>query len=209
MEINCEVSMYKLYGSKGAGSVCVQFLLEEAKAPYEMVWVEDVKAPDFLKVNPNGKVPALQLPGGQIIYESAAMMAFLAEALPAAGMIPRIGTAEHALMLQWLVLLSAGTYESILRYFYPERYGEAVSVKSRASEEIDRLYGVMETELAKKGPYLCGKQISAADVYLTMLASWYEPDTTALGKKFPRILAIYNTVAARPSWKTVQAANAN
>lgn len=201
--------MYKLYGSKGAGSVCVQILLEEAKAPYKMVWVEDVKAPDFLKVNPNGKVPALQLPGGQIIYESAAMMAFLAEALPAAGMAPKIGTAERALMLQWLVLLSAGTYESILRYFYSERYGEAVSVKSRASEEIDRLYGVMETELAQKGPYLCGKQISAADVYLTMLASWYEPDTTALGKKFPRILAIYNTVAARPSWKTVQAANAN
>jgi len=201
--------MYKLYGSKGAGSVCVQILLEEAKAPYKMVWVEDVKAPDFLKVNPNGKVPALQLPGGQIIYESAAMMAFLAETLPAARMTPKIGTAEHALMLQWLVLLSAGTYESILRYFYSERYGEAVSVKSRASEEIDRLYGVMETELAQKGPYLCGKQISAADVYLTMLASWYEPDTTALGKKFPRILAVYNTVAARPSWKTVQAANAN
>jgi glutathione S-transferase len=209
MEINSEVSMYKLYGSKGAGSVCVQFLLEEAKAPYEMVWVEDVKAPDFLQVNPNGKVPALQLPGGQIIYESAAMMAFLAEALPAAGMTPKSGTAEHALMLQWLVLLSAGTYESILRYFYSERYGEAVSVKSRASEEIDRLYGVMETELAKKGPYLCGEQISAADVYLTMLASWYEPDITTLGKKFPGILAISNTVAARPSWKTVQAANAN
>jgi len=201
--------MYKLYGGKGAGSVCVQILLEEAKAPYKMVWVEDVKAPDFLKVNPNGKIPALQLPGGQIIYESAAMMAFLAETLPAARMTPKIGTAEHALMLQWLVLLSAGTYESILRYFYSERYGEAVSVKSRASEEIDRLYGVMETELAQKGPYLCGKQISAADVYLTMLASWYEPDTTALGKKFPRILAVYNTVAARPSWKTVQAANAN
>ena len=139
---------------------------------------------------------------------STQLRARRAEALPAAGMAPKTGTVEHALMLQWLVLLSAGTYESILRYFYSERYGEAVSVKSRASEEIDRLYGVMETELAQKGPYLCGKQISVADVYLTMLASWYEPDVTALGKKFPGILSIYNTVAARPAWKTVQAANA-
>jgi glutathione S-transferase len=137
------------------------------------------------------------------------MMAFLAEALPAAGMMPKAGTAEHALMLQWLVLLSAGTYESILRYFYAERYGEAVSVKARAGEEIDRLYGVMETELEQKGPYLCGKQLSAADIYLTMLASWYEPDMAALGKKFPRILAIHNSVAVRPSWKTVQAAHAS
>lgn len=201
--------MYTLYGRKGSGNVCVQVMLEEAGAPYAMVWVEDVKSPAFLQINPNGKVPALQLPGGQIMYESAAMLAFLAEALPAAGMTPKTGTAERALMLQWLMLLSSGTYESILRYFYSERYGEAASVKARAGEEIDRLYGVMEAALAENGPYLCGKQISAADVYLTMLASWYEPDTTALGKKFPGILAIHNAIVARPSWKTAQAANAN
>jgi glutathione S-transferase len=201
--------MYKLYGRKGAGSFSVQVLLEEAKAAYEMVWVEDVKAPAFLRVNPNGKVPALQLPGGQFIYESAAMMAFLSEALPSAMMAPETGTAKHALMLQWLVLLSSGTYESILRYFYSERYGEAASVKARASEEIDRLYGVIETDLAKQGPFLCGTEVSAADIYLTMLASWYEPDMVALGKPFPKILAIHDAVAARPSWKAVQAANAS
>ncbi len=201
--------MYKLYGRKGAGSFSVQVLLEEAKAAYEMVWVEDVKAPTFLRVNPNGKVPALQLPGGQFIYESAAMMAFLSEALPSAMMAPETGTAKHALMLQWLVLLSSGTYESILRYFYSERYGEAASVKARASEEIDRLYGVIETDLAKQGPFLCGTEVSAADIYLTMLASWYEPDMVALGKLFPKILAIHDAVVARPSWKAVQAANAS
>jgi len=201
--------MYTLYGRKGSGNICVQVLLEEARAPYAMVWVEDVKSPAFLQINPNGKVPALQLPGGQIMYESAAMLAFLAEVLPAAGMTPKTGTAEHALMLQWLVLLSSGTYESILRYFYSERYGEAASVKARAGEEIDRLYGVMEAALAENGPYLCGKQISAADVYLAMLVSWYDPDTTALGRKFPGVLAIHDTVAERPSWKAAQAANAN
>jgi len=201
--------MYKLYGRKNAGSVCVQVLLEEAAVPYEMIWVENVRAPEFLQVNPNGKVPALQLPGGEIIYESAAMMVFLAETQPAASMTPKIGTAEHALMLQWIAMISAGLYESILRYFYPDRYGEAASVKSRASEEIDRLYGVMEAALAQKGPCLCGKQISAADVYLAMLASWYEPDMLAFGKKFPRVFAVYNLVAERPSWKKVAAANAS
>jgi glutathione S-transferase len=153
--------MYKLYGRKGSGSACVQFLLEEAKASYEMVWIEDVKAPAFLKINPNGKVPALQLPGGEFMYESAAMMAFLAEALPAAGMTPKTGTAEHALMLQWLVLLSAGTYESILRYFYSDRYGEAASAKSKAGEEIDRLYGVMEKGRGGQRP-LAGSEIKNA-----------------------------------------------
>jgi glutathione S-transferase len=206
--IKLETTMYKLYGRKGSGNVAVQVLLEEAGAPYEMVWVEDPKAPEFLRVNPNGKVPALQLPDGQLMYESAAMLAYLAETLPAAGMAPRPGSSQHALLLQWLVLLSAGTYESCLRYFYSERYGEAASVKASASVEIDRLYGVMEAELVRKGPFLCGSTPSAADVYLAMLASWYEPDLAALGRKFPAILALCEAIAARPSWKKVQAANA-
>jgi glutathione S-transferase len=200
--------MYKLYGRKGAGNVAVQALLEEAAAPYEMIWVDDPRSPGYLQINPHGKVPALQLPDGQLMYESAAMMAFLAESLPAARMAPATGSTAHAMMLQWLVLLSAGTYESNLRYFYSERYGEPASVKARATEEIDRLYGVMETELASRGPWLCGNAISAADLYLVMLANWYEPDVRALGTRFPRVLALCDAVASRPSWKAVQAANA-
>jgi len=201
--------MYKLYGLKGSGSFAVQVLLEEARAGYEMIWVDDVQAPSFLEINPNGKVPVLQLPDGQLMCESAAMMAFLAETLPAARMTPTAGSSARALMLQWMVLLSAGTYESNLRHFYPERYGEPVSVKASAHKEIDRIYGVLEADIARKGPYLCGSELCAADIYLAMLASWYEPDATALGERFPRVLAIHDAVAARQTWQRVQAANAS
>ena len=201
--------MYKLYGLKGSGSFGVQVLLEEARADYEMIWVDDVKAPSFLEINPHGKVPVLQLPDRQLMYESAAMMVFLAETLPAARMIPAAGTTARALMLQWMALLSTGMYESNVRHFYPERYGEPVSVKASADKEIDRIYGVLETAIARKGPYLCGSQLCAADIYLAMLASWYEPDATALGERFPRVLAIHDAVAKRPTWQRVQAANAS
>jgi glutathione S-transferase len=143
------------------------------------------------------------------MYESAAMMAFLAETLPAARMTPAAGSSARALMLQWLVLLSAGTYESNLRHCYPERYGEPVSVKASAHKEIDRIYGVLEADIARKGPYLCGSELCAADIYLAMLASWYEPDATALGERFPRVLAIHDAVAGRPTWQRVQAAHAS
>ena len=201
--------MYKLYGRKGSGSFAVQVLLEEARAGYEAIWVDDVQARSFLEINPNGKIPVLQLPDHQLIYESAAMMVFLAETLPAAGMAPPAGSSARALMLQWLVFLSAGMYESNLRHFYPERYGEPVSVKASADKEIDRIYGVLEADLARKGPYLCGSEICAADIYLAMLASWYEPDATALGERFPSVLAIHDAIAARPTWQRVQAANAS
>ena len=201
--------MYKLYGRKGSGSFAVQVLLEEAKTGYEAIWVDDPRAPSFLEINPNGKIPVLQLPDGQRMYESAAMLAFLAETLPAARMTPAVGSSAHALMLQWLVLLSAGLYESNLRHFYSERYGEPVSVKASAHQEIDRIYGVLEADIARKGPYLCGRELCAADIYLAMMASWYDPDTTALGERFPKVLAIHNAVAARPTWQRVQAAHAS
>lgn len=200
--------MYKLYGRKGAGSVSVQVLLEEAKAPYEAVWVEDLKAPTFLAVNPNGKVPALQLPGGAFMYESAAMMAYLAEALPTAKLCPASGTPEKGRFLQWMAFISSGIYETVLRFFYSDRYGEEKSVKAAAGAELDRLYGVIEAELAKQGPFLCGKDISAADLYLTMLANWYDPSFDALVAKFPKVGALCQTVTSRPSWQKVQAANA-
>ena len=143
------------------------------------------------------------------MYESAAMMLFLAETLPAASMAPAIGSSARALMLQWLMFLSAGAYESNLRYFYPERYGEPVSVKASALKEMDRIYAVLEADIARKGPYLCGSKLCAADIYLGMLASWYEPDVTALGERFPGVLAIHDAVAARPAWQRVQAAHAS
>lgn len=129
--------------------------------------------------------------------------------LPPARMTPAVGSSARALMLQWLVFLSAGAYESNLRHFYPERYGEPVSVKASAHKEIDRIYGVLEADIARKGPYLCGSELCAADIYLAMLASWYEPDATALGERFPRVLAIHDAVVARPAWQRVQAAHAS
>lgn len=201
--------MYRLYGRKGSGSFAVQVLLEEAKAAYEMIWIDDPRAPSFLEINPNGKVPVLQLPDGHRMYESAAMMAFLAETLPAARMAPAGGSIARAQMLQWLVFLSAGLYESNLRYFYSERYGEPVSVKASARKEMDRIYGVLEADIARKDSFLCGSEPCAADIYLAMLASWYEPDATALGERFPKVLAIHDAVAARPTWQRVQAAHAS
>ena len=82
-------------------------------------------------------------------------------------------------------------------------------MKASADKEIDRIYGVLEADIARKGPYLCGSELCAADIYLAMLASWYEPDATALGERFPKVLAIHDVVAARPTWQRVQAAHAS
>ena len=70
---------FKLYGRPGSGSLAVQVALEEMGVPYERVWVgsETADVERFRKVNPPGKVPALELPDGTVMFESAAMLIHL------------------------------------------------------------------------------------------------------------------------------------
>jgi glutathione S-transferase len=118
---------FRLYGRKGSGSLAVQIVLEETGTPYELHWVESTpQAVESLRrVNPAGKVPALVLPDGTAVAESAALLIYLSSAFPAARLAPPPGTSAHARFLQWMVYLSANLYESALRYFYAERYSSA------------------------------------------------------------------------------------
>jgi GST-like protein len=112
--------MYKLYGRPGSGSLAVQMALEEIGAPYERIWVSTGAADvaQFRETNPTGRVPALMLPDGTVMFESAAMLIHLALAHPKSALAPQPGTNRHAAFLQWMVFLSANVYESVLRVYY-------------------------------------------------------------------------------------------
>src|SRR5256885_9843581 len=75
---------YKLYGRANAGSLAVQIVLEEIGAPYELLWVGRTPAEleTFRRINPAGKVPALVLPDGTAVFESAAILIHLTNAHP-------------------------------------------------------------------------------------------------------------------------------
>ena len=115
--------MYKLFGRPDSGSFAVQVALEEIGAPYERIWVgrEAAEVARFRAVNPTGKVPALVLPDGTVMFESAAMLIHLALVQPRASLAPQSGTSGHAAFLQWMVFLSANLYEAVLRMYYPAR----------------------------------------------------------------------------------------
>src|ERR1700683_1604879 len=83
---------YKLYGRPGSGSLAVQVALEEIGAAYERIWVgrEPAAVEAFRAVNPAGRVPALVLPDGTVMFESAAMLMHLASQ-PQSRLAPRVG----------------------------------------------------------------------------------------------------------------------
>ena len=203
---------YKLYGWSGSGSVAVQVALEECGVPFERIWVgrepADIEA--YRKINPTGKVPALALPDGSVMFESAAMLIHLAAAHPAAQLAPQPGTPRHAHFLQWMVFLSAGVYESVLRLYYPDRYaasGAAAADTIRDKAQADYLAS-LELIAGSLGPYVLGDSYSVADPYLYMLASWAPGDKSALHARIPALGMHAARIAARAAVAKVEADHA-
>src|SRR4030088_585089 len=182
---------YKLYGRANAGSLAVQIVLEEIGAPYELLWVGRTAAEleAFRRINPAGKVPALVLPDGTPVFESAAILIHLTHAHPAANLAPPAGTTAHARFLQWMLFLSSSVYESVLRSYYPERYSTngqiaATQIKQQAVADYARYLELIHSALS---PYVLGEKLSAADPYLYMLAAWYPGDLAALHARLPKL----------------------
>ena len=196
-------SHYRLYARYGAGSMAVQVALEEAGAAYQVTWI--ARTPEavesYRRVNPAGRIPALALPGGAIMSESAAMLIYIAGAYPAAHLAPPVDTPDYAHFLQWLVSLSANLYETVLRYYYSERYSTggavaAADIKAQALSDYRRQLVALDKELR---PYLLGETYSLADPYLYMLASWYPQDVSALMKELPALARHARLIRERPA----------
>src|SRR5215472_6738566 len=194
---------YRLYGRRGAGSLAPQILLEEIGAAYEVTWFSKTPADleALRRVNPAGKIPALVLPDGTVLAESAAILIHLTNAHPEAGLAPAAGSTAHARFLQWMVFLSANLYEAVLRYYYSERYStsgaaSAPAIKAQALKDygahLERIHGELS-------PYVLGGKLSAADPYLHMLAAWYPEDEAPLASRLPKLAQHAGLLRRRPA----------
>lgn len=197
---------YTLYGSNGSGSFVVEAALVKAGARYEPVTIDiekgDQEKPSFTSINPMKQVPALKLPDGTLMTESVAMVIHFADAFPAKGLAPKPGTSAHASFLRWMVFMGTNIYEGDLRYFYPQRYTTdpkgIEGVKAAGGAHMKRSIEVIASAL---DPYVCGKDLSIADVYLTMVAKWGpDPQTNSKLKAVMAKVAadaVYGPVFAR------------
>jgi glutathione S-transferase len=206
------MAAYKLYGRSGSGSLAVQIALEEIDAPYERIWVgrEAADVARFRATNPTGRVPALVLPDGTSLFESAAMLIHLALSHPQSTLAPQAGTVRHAIFLQWMVFLSANVYEAALRIYYPARYSargetDAEAVRARGTEDFCTHLALISQGL---GPYVLGSDYSIADAYLYMLAAWYPGEKSELFARAPKLEVHAKLMAARPAVAKVEADHA-
>ena len=196
---------YTLYWSPGSGAFAVELMLIELMANYrlELVDIQDgtKREPAYLAINPMGQVPALALPDGTVITESAAMALHLGEAFPRSGLMPPLGSADRARSYRTLLMLAGPYYEADLSYFYPERYTNepegAPGLRAAAKARMDRVLEIIEGGL-EPGPYLLGASFCLVDFYLFMTALWH-PDRQLILERFPRLGGLLGMVRRRPS----------
>ena len=203
------MNQYKLYGRQGSGSLAVQVALEEIGVPFERVWI--AKEPEavarFREINPTGKVPALQLPDGTLMFESAAILVHLSLVHPGAGLAPPPGSSEHALFLQWMTFMSANAYEAALRVYYSDRYSTRGALDTELIREQGTRDFLAHLELISRSlkPHVLGARYSIADVYLYMLASWYPAGKEALYAQLPALKLHAQMLSLRPAVSKVEA----
>lgn len=192
--------MLTLYGMSSSGN-CYKprLLLAKLGRPFRHVEVNamdgSTHAPDFLALNPNGKVPLLRLEDGRLLAESDAMLLYLAEGT---SFLPNSGY-ERALVYQWLFFeqYSHEPYIAVLRALkkFPERAHQATPERiAQLLEGGQRALEVMEAQL-EKTRFIAGDHYTVADIALYA----YTQDAAFAGydmARYPNVLAWLERVAA-------------
>jgi glutathione S-transferase len=198
--------MLKLYWSPGAASLVVHWLLIELDAEHELhkldVDNKEHKQPAYLKINPGGVIPTL-LVDGEPVFESAALVMYLADAYPMAGLAPPLDSLDRARYYQWLVYMANALQPPFRAWFYPEEPAGAANVdavKEGARQKLEAAFERIDAHLAENGPWLLGDKISAADFFLTMMMRWSR-NMPKPATKWPHLAKLAERMKARPSFK--------
>jgi glutathione S-transferase len=176
-----------LFHYPGACSLAAHIALAETGLPYQLVSINREKRTsdgrDFMKINPKGFIPALQLDDGTVLTETVVILLYIAH--ETGRLLPKDG------LVRWRAL-EANSFMSteIHGHFRPYFYPDATQAElERARHKLVKHFTSMDEQLGDK-PYLCGDQITIADPYLFVMLLW-------ASKKGVEVPGRLNSYAAR------------
>lgn len=193
----------KLYYVPNTRANRPRWLLEEMGVPYELVRLDpkagDNHKPEYLALNPMGHVPTL-VDGDATIYESAAILMYLADKFPEKKMAPPLGSKERGLYYQWMFFGMATLEPSITTYAVHTRF---LPEDKRSAAEADRgkTRFVQDAAVLNKAlsgrQFLLGDQLTAADVLIGSVCAW--ANGLKLLEELPELAAYAKSMLARPA----------
>src|SRR5215510_16520448 len=154
--------MIKLYWSPRSRSFSALWLMEETGLPYERVLTDITtgaqKAPEYLAINPMGKVPGLK-DGDAELGEAAAICAYIADRYPETKLAPPVSDPRRARYLQWLFFAPSCIEPALIQIFTKLEVPNSTAAWGSATQVFD----VLDAALAR-GPWIMGEEFSAADI---------------------------------------------
>ncbi|ASY55641.1 MULTISPECIES: glutathione S-transferase family protein [Sinorhizobium] len=202
--------MLKLFYTPGTCSLASHIALEETGAAYEAHRINFSKAeqtkPEYLVINPKGRVPALVTDRG-ILTETPAILAYIAQSFPAARLAPIEDAFEFARLQSFLSYLCSTVHVAHAHARRAARWADDPAaheaMMAKVPQNMANCFALIESSMFA-GPFVMGRNYTIADPYLFTIASWLEADGVDPAR-FPKVLDHRNRMAARPAVAKVQA----
>lgn len=196
--------MYILYGADFTRAPLVQWVLEEGGLKYDLRKIDIVtgehRAPEFLAINPAGLIPVLITPEGEVLYEVAALMVYLADRHQIMDIAPAVTDPRRGPFLSSVFWVASDIQAEMKRFHFPHRYSlkreDAPAIQDMSKQLVLSRLDVMNARLAKNGPYVLGDRFSLADFYLSFWVAYL--DREAVRERCPLVARLYDLVRSRP-----------
>ncbi len=197
----------RLYFAPGTISVAVAIALKEAGLTTELVRLSfqegDQMKPDYLAINPKGRVPTLEV-SGEYLTETGALLDYVAALAPGAGLVPD-APLDAAHMRGVMYYLASTMHVNHAHKMRGHRWADSAEshadMKAKVPETMRASAAYVEAHCLR-GDYVMGDQFSIADPYLFICCNWLEGDGVDISE-FPAISAFLTRMRARPSVQAV------
>ncbi|WP_147106834.1 glutathione S-transferase family protein [Tateyamaria sp. syn59] len=197
----------KLYYATGTISIAVAIALEEAELDYDTHQLNfaagDQQSPDYAKVNPKGRVPALEV-DGTILTETGALLDYIATQAPHLMPTDPIQAAKARSVMYYLASTMHVNHAHKMRgHRWADQESSWQDMTAKVTETMTASAQFVETDCLT-GPYILGDTFTLADAYLFMVCTWLPGDGVDL-TPFPKLRTFMDAMEARDSVKTIRA----
>ena len=194
-----------LYYAPGTCAQAVRIALEEAQAPYTAVRMDlasqQQRSPEYLAINPKGRVPALLTEHG-VLTETPALLMYVAQRFPQARLAPLDDPFALARMQELHSFLASTVHVAHAHRPRASRWADEpeaqAAMQRKVPANMTECFTLIEHHYLDDKPWVLGEQYSVADGYLFTMAGWLKSDSVDIAQ-FPRVAAHHARMAQRPA----------
>jgi glutathione S-transferase len=203
----------KLFYSPNACSLSTHIALAEAGADFEAVRLDlkagDQHKPEYLAINPKGRVPALVTPRGTLT-ECVVILGWVAQSYPDAHLKPDGDFFAFSEMQTFNLYLATTVHIAFAHLFRTERWADSdaakTEIRAKVPSVLAQVFKLVENRFSDGRPWVCGSQYTVADPYLYVFARWLERDGAGGSSGMPLTRAHRTRMQERAAVKKVLAA---